>query len=1180
MRALYVCVFLCAIVCSFAHGQSGPVITVQPQGQTVLDGQPATLSVSATGAASYQWYINASVISQATGASYTFTPSAAQTGSIIFATVRGSGTQVQSANAIISVIPRTDQATITDVENFGSAPAPQVVNGFGLNVTSYHAWEFEACASIHCSWVRFDCPWNQQEVQSMPSNTSAGFVLSKNCTAGMESSASYGLHPSLTAYWGAPYSTIAVGTTSAETPPGSTTIVLGSISSGSLQGAIPGQTTVTFGPSRKMPTNVGMYEGGSLLLGITGNTLNLAMHTNVDIPANTTITVSLLLYPPVMIPPQPDSTSYLSNSSLQAFDNYLHFMATQIVSTGNSGTIEIWNEPENPNDCWDWAPNCYDTPPSTFSMGNQGGLPLVFSAMSIAPVAGVKYANGWTDTSGSHSLYNPLLLQYFTTPATDANQAFAWESLHPYGRLPEEANWIPKCLKADSFPGGPNVSFECTPIGGNVASNFKVAASWNLYPEASGGIRQGITESGVCRNCFATTPTETDITRFDMRQFIAYQGNGVTPVIFFRAGDDAPFTWFQDDHTPYPVATAFKSFLEDVATIGGAPIQSYTDDTLPQVSSYTGYYPLAIANIVGSRPGDTSNSVMVLTWQKSYTVPPAGSDGDFGQAPPLFTLASPPPVPVSLAIPNGLAVTSVKDLVEGTPIPYTVASQILTYPVADNPIEVILVPDNSQAQQTITFSPIAAAIFGNLPITLQATSTSTLPVSYGVSGPASISGTQLTITGAGSITVTAMQSGNAANAAAAPVEQTFAVAAAQPVIAWNPTKASIGYGTPLATAQLNATATVNGQPIHGVFAYSPATGAVLNAGAQQLSVTFTPNDCINYSVVASSIQIAIAAATPQLTWPTPAAIASGTALGVDQLNAVASVPGTLTFNPAAGTVLPPGTSELSATFIPTDQVNYVNASAQVSLVVNAPSIPVPVISNLSPQSTLAGGPSFTITINGSGFESNSTAYWGASALSTTFVSSTQLSTQVPAASITTAGQSALSVTTPGPAGSTSNAYTFDIESQPPPTQVGLIFLATAATATPGTAVTYQIVSPSSTSRDTVTCLNLPTSATCSYNAQTNVVTVTTTTAAQKGTYQITVVLNEAASTIGAAGLMLPFLLFPQFLKRIRRKPAKRTIIPLALAVLFLSTLFSGCCSSLPANSFSAHVTGTVQLTIQ
>jgi hypothetical protein len=78
--------------------------------------------------------------------------------------------------------------------------------------------------------------------------------------------------------------------------------------------------------------------------------------------------------------------------------------------------------------------------------------------------------------------------------------------------------------------------------------------------------------------------------------------------------------------------------------------------------------------------------------------------------------------------------------------------------------------------QTVTFPAIGNQTYPAGPFILNATASSGLPVSYGVlSGPATISGNVLTITGAGSISVQASQAGNAQYAAASPVTQTFVV---------------------------------------------------------------------------------------------------------------------------------------------------------------------------------------------------------------------------------------------------------------------------------------------------------------------------------------------------------------------------------------------------------------------
>jgi alpha-D-ribose 1-methylphosphonate 5-triphosphate synthase subunit PhnH len=86
------------------------------------------------------------------------------------------------------------------------------------------------------------------------------------------------------------------------------------------------------------------------------------------------------------------------------------------------------------------------------------------------------------------------------------------------------------------------------------------------------------------------------------------------------------------------------------------------------------------------------------------------------------------------------------------------------------------------------------------------------------------------------------------------------------------------------------------------------------------------------------------------------------------------------------------------------------------------------ISSLSPSSTAAGGPSFTLMVSGSGFVNgllnSSSVEWNGSALSTTFVSANQLNAVVPASLITSPGSVSITVVNPG--GSTSNMLTFTI----------------------------------------------------------------------------------------------------------------------------------------------------------
>src|SRR5689334_10621371 len=78
---------------------------------------------------------------------------------------------------------------------------------------------------------------------------------------------------------------------------------------------------------------------------------------------------------------------------------------------------------------------------------------------------------------------------------------------------------------------------------------------------------------------------------------------------------------------------------------------------------------------------------------------------------------------------------------------------------------------------------------------------------------------------------------------------------------------------------------------------------------------------------------------------------------------------------------------------------------------------VPNITELSPSNTKAGGPSFTLTINGSSFGTNAVVNWNGTGAATTFVTSNQLAAAIPAAAIATPGTVPVSVTNHGMPGS-------------------------------------------------------------------------------------------------------------------------------------------------------------------
>jgi uncharacterized repeat protein (TIGR03803 family) len=167
-------------------------------------------------------------------------------------------------------------------------------------------------------------------------------------------------------------------------------------------------------------------------------------------------------------------------------------------------------------------------------------------------------------------------------------------------------------------------------------------------------------------------------------------------------------------------------------------------------------------------------------------------------------------------------------------------------------------------------------------------------------------------------------------------------AVSNPVVTWdNP--ASITYGTPVSSTQLDATANVPGS-----FAYSPSNGTVLNVGTNALSVLFTPTDTVDYSSVTDTVSLVVSPAPLTVT-------AANTSRLFDAANPVfiGTITGLMngddiaaTYSTTATSSSPAGTYPIVPSLVdPNDrQTNYTVNLVDGTLTVNPPQIVAPQIS--------------------------------------------------------------------------------------------------------------------------------------------------------------------------------------------------------------------------------------------
>jgi len=125
---------------------------------------------------------------------------------------------------------------------------------------------------------------------------------------------------------------------------------------------------------------------------------------------------------------------------------------------------------------------------------------------------------------------------------------------------------------------------------------------------------------------------------------------------------------------------------------------------------------------------------------------------------------------------------------------------------------------------------------------------------------------------------------------------------------------------------------------------------------------------------------------------------------------------TVTATPSVSGVAQVSATVDSQTYDPITTNNMVVSTTTASGSLYAP---VPSITSLSPNAIVTGSTATTLTVNGSGFNAASVVNWNGTALSTSMVSSSQLTATVDSSLLKTLGSAAVSVSNPAPGGGAS-----------------------------------------------------------------------------------------------------------------------------------------------------------------
>src|SRR6266850_4531053 len=165
---------------------------------------------------------------------------------------------------------------------------------------------------------------------------------------------------------------------------------------------------------------------------------------------------------------------------------------------------------------------------------------------------------------------------------------------------------------------------------------------------------------------------------------------------------------------------------------------------------------------------------------------------------------------------------------------------------------------------TISFGTLANKTYGDAPFSLGATASSGLPVSFSiVSGPATLSGNSVTITGAGSVTIRASQPGSTAFNAAPNVDQSFTVNPAALTVAADSKSRAYGAANPAFTGSLIGIQ--NGDNISATYSTLADTNSAVGSYGIVPSLNDPDSKLGNYNVATGNGVLTVTPATLTVT---------------------------------------------------------------------------------------------------------------------------------------------------------------------------------------------------------------------------------------------------------------------------------------------------------------------------
>ncbi len=537
---------------------------------------------------------------------------------------------------------------------------------------------------------------------------------------------------------------------------------------------------------------------------------------------------------------------------------------------------------------------------------------------------------GWANSGGKGDNYST------TFPVTVLDAAALTAQTISFGAIPVQTFGDPPLSLSATASSGLPVSFSVVSGPGTVNGN-------SLSFSGAGTVVVAANQAGNATFSAASTVTQS-ITVLKAAQTISF---GSIPAQFVGG---APLTLSASASSGLPVSF---SVVSGPAILNGNSLSLIGAGTVVVAANQLGD-----ANFNGAVEVIQSIQVSAIGQTILFATNPVRT---FGDGPVSLSATASSGLPVSFSVVSGPGTVNGNSLsFSGAGTVVVAANQAgnATFSAAPTVTQSITV---LKAAQTISFGAISAQSVGGAPLTLSASASSGLPVSFSVvSGPATLNGNSLSFTGAGTVVVAANQAGDANYDAAAPVTQPIQVSATGQTVLFAAIPTQTFGGAPLT---LSATSS-SGLPVNFSVVSGPGTlngnslslggaGIVVVAANQAGDAMFSAAPTVTQSItVLKAAQIISFGAIPaQSIGGAPLTLSANASSGLPVSFSVVSGPATLIGNSLSFTGA--GTVVVAANQV--GDANY-NAASEISQSIQVSATGQTILFAAIPTQTFGGVP--------------------------------------------------------------------------------------------------------------------------------------------------------------------------------------------------------------------------------